>query len=267
MPGVEEGRHGDRQTDLPVRGGRLILRVRRALRNQGPLGVLDKVIRKIINIFYQRRQLLVYESDLRKSDWFATGAPRRPEPAVAVTIRRATEDDLSRLRKITTPKEYKRILLWFSAGNHCFLALDGDNIVYYIWITFKDHRIEAVKRPLKLAEGDVFPYMSETLPEYKNMNIFPAVAAEMLAFCVSKGRYRIVSAIRPEDYRSFKALYKRKGFGVIRPVRMITYRRIVGIGFHHIEEVNDESRLIAMRRRDNDVRDRGSHRAKSLGIS
>lgn len=249
------------------RGGPLVERVRRTLHSKGLLGLTQKLAKRLARLVYIRRQLLIYRADVSQAKWFGSGRAPIQEPLVDVTIRLAEEADLPRLRKVTSAKEYRRIRRWFKDGNYCFLALSGEEVVYYIWFTFKDHMVEALKMPLRVGPTEVFPYMSETLPTYKNRNIFPATASKILTFCVKRGRHIIISAILPEDYRAFKAIYMRKGFGRISPDRLVTYRRILGLRFHETETVEDEARLLDWGRSNQNVGDRRGNRAKSMGIS
>lgn len=147
---------------------------------------------------------------------------------------------MPKFAEIAGRKELMRIEGWFREGHICYVALDEEKPVYYLWVCVNDTYFAGeIQQSIRLSKNDVFVHDVVTLPEYRMKHIHQAVVSRLLAWCREKNRTRLYSMVLPETFRAFKIMYERAGFGLIQPLRIKTYTKIFFLKRHTEVELKD----------------------------
>jgi ribosomal protein S18 acetylase RimI-like enzyme len=148
-------------------------------------------------------------------------------PKIKVRIEQATKNDLDKFKGIVDKKNYNRFQQRFKKGRICLMALDGDKVAAYSWISLDEYdtnrRVE-----LKLNDKEAYFFDIYVVPEYRNNRLQTALDTVRFKYACSQACDRVVTIIEDTNTYSLKSA-KSSGF---RPKRSISIFTIFGLEFH-----------------------------------
>jgi len=150
------------------------------------------------------------------------------EPKIKVTIRQATENDLDKFKGIVSESKLELFKERFEKGRICFIALDGERVISFAWISSGNEYESNCRVEVKLNEGEGYLFDDYTLPEYRHNGLQTTLIAKRLAYLQDQGCRRALVFIWDENIQSRKA-YSTVGFEGKRTVTLIT---LFGLKFH-----------------------------------
>ena len=179
---------------------------------------LKEILLSIAEVFLKHREAVFFEKDLSEIP-----GPIHPHRGVKIEI--GTSNDVPRLT---------RLLPWWSAsifrdrllrGNIFFIAQMDHQIFHQTWISFKEEYVPLLNRKIVLRKGEAYLYHIYTAPEFRGMNVFPAVIRNVLRYLKAQGYKRIFFLVDLKAHSSTRA-YQRI-FGTDKGT-IISYWRILG---------------------------------------
>lgn len=198
-------------------------------------------MKQVWEIFYLKRELIVFAGDMRKEKWFIEGkGPTKHHSFIDVEIRRATKEDLDKFSEIVPKKKLKKFKNWFRNNHICFIALKDGKIIYYQWLAFSNFYNPYINKEFELQKDEVYPIDLFTLPEYRMKNLHLAVDSQVFTYCKDMMRFKLLATASPDKFPMFQIMYKRAGWGNVYPLRSITYMRVLGIKKHKIKKMVDD---------------------------
>jgi hypothetical protein len=138
-------------------------------------------------------------------------------PKIQVLIRQGTENDLDKFKGIVSKKDYKRFQQRFQKGRICFVALDGEKVAAYSWISFNEFDTNK-RKEMKLSEKEAYLFDIFVVPEYRNNRLQTALDTVRLNYAKSQGFAIAVTLIIATNTYSLKSA-NTSGF---KPVNSLT---------------------------------------------
>jgi len=130
------------------------------------------------------------------------------QPLLPVTIRRMTPDDISAMSYIIDEDEATLFRERLEEGKTGFVALDGERIIHYSWLTFKEEFESWLGITIHCGTGMGYSFNLYTLPEYKGKNIAPAVLSEHLASMKENGCHTALTVVGSKNTASLHTVMK-----------------------------------------------------------
>ena len=131
-------------------------------------------------------------------------------------IREAGAEDISSMCLL----ENKRDLFQkrFSAGERCILAVKGEQIIGYEWISTKNiHIEERYNYPLKVPDDAVYAYDALIKPEYRRQGIWSSLQKYTIYTASRDGRKKVMVMVDHDNQISIQA-HLRFGYVFSRQV-------------------------------------------------
>ena len=133
------------------------------------------------------------------------------EPGIEAAIRRATADDLERLGRVVTESKLALFRQRFEAGRLCFVALDGEKVAFFGWISLEDEYEPHTQTTIHPGDADVYLYDAHTVPEYRGNRLYPATMTAALQDLKRQGYRKAISIVFESNLAARKAM-RRMGF-------------------------------------------------------
>lgn len=150
------------------------------------------------------------------------------EPRIEVTIRQARSSDLDKFKRLVNEEKLVVLRERFKKGRTCFIALDGDKIAYFGWISV-DAEYESNSRiTMRLKEKEAYWFDCYTAPKYRQNGLHTALTSKALTYLKDRGYKTVLTIVWDENTPSRKA-FRIVGFKGQRTVTLIT---VFGIKFH-----------------------------------
>lgn len=122
-----------------------------------------------------------------------------------ITTRIAMYSDLPKFEIIVTPMALENFSKRLKEGKICLIALDGDKIIYYSWISFVQEGF------IRIKDEEAYFFNSFTSPKYRNMGIHTKMTIERLRLIKQMGYEKALLIILPKNLAAKRAL-KKIGF-------------------------------------------------------
>jgi GNAT superfamily N-acetyltransferase len=126
-------------------------------------------------------------------------------PTVFNLLKGTEVSEYVRFRPDSNPSEIHSRL---NQRHWCFVARHKGRIVHACWGTTSQASIDYLARRIQLAPGEVYTYDSFTLPQFRGLNIAPAIRVQVLRYFRDAGLRRVISYVLPENKASIHALEK-----------------------------------------------------------
>lgn len=191
---------------------------RRALRVLSDEGWASFYFKLLAEIGYRRMVIVEYRLD----DPVRAFAPRLP---VRNDVLKPSE--LDAYLALRPDSERREIIDRFEAGDLCFVAWRGGEIVSACWVATRPVRIEFLDCDSELIGGDAYLYDKFTAPAHRGQQFGNAVRVHQHQYLRAAGYRRAVGAIVPENRVSMHESVSN-GFrpvGMIRRVKIGPWRR------------------------------------------
>jgi hypothetical protein len=132
------------------------------------------------------------------------------------SVRLATPDDIERLVRFRDKRD--AFLERFAAGNHCLLALVGDEVVGHEWFSVAtEHRDRLNGYSTVIPEGFVYVFDGFIAPAYRNAGLWLKFKACLAGVMRETGKTGILVHVERGNDPSFKA-HLRFGFAPMTAV-------------------------------------------------
>jgi len=155
-------------------------------------------------------------------------------PKIKVEIRQATVNDLDKFKSVVSEKDLNLFQQRFKRGRICFVALDGEKVAAYSWISLDEydtsngHDITMQKKiGMTNKEGYFFDIL--VIPEYRNNRLQTALDTARLKYVHSLAYNRVLTGITANNTFSLKSAAS-SGF---KPYRTMKFFSIFWLKFHH----------------------------------
>jgi ribosomal protein S18 acetylase RimI-like enzyme len=147
---------------------------------------------------------------------------QRIMPRIPLTTELLREHDINAYLAFRPDSSRSTILQRFGAGERCFVARYDGQIVCANWAVTEQAWIPYLEREIPMQPGDVYVYDSFTAPAFRNRNIAPALAVEILKYFRGAGYRRMMMVMLPENRANRRARAKTgyRVFEIIRCVRV-----------------------------------------------
>ena len=168
--------------------------------------------RVLSKIFTFKREMVLYSS-------LSDPVPYR-EPSEGINIRKASNEDLNRLKDIRPNTKLFR--KWLENDSLFLIALDGDKVIGYS--CSESHPIKPLDKVVKLKSDEVWGHNAFILAEYRGKGIYSSMfflGAQMLK---EQGVKRVLGSI---DFRNHRSMKIHKKFGG-KEVGRVTYLKFPG---------------------------------------
>lgn len=195
---------------VQLRKGGVISFVRRALRF---------ILRKSIGLDW--RTGIIVERSLEKPI-------EEIETRISAIIRQATINDLDTLKGIVNDSKLELFKKRFKKGRICFIALDGERVCSFAWVSFENEYENDCRMEIKLHEGEGYIFDSYTVPEYRGSGFQTALISKRLAYLKDQGFRRAVAFVWDDNIPSLKAC-RSVSFEKGKTVTLVT---LLGLRFH-----------------------------------
>jgi hypothetical protein len=165
-------------------------------------------------------------------------------PKIQVKFRQATKNDIDKFKGIIDENILNDFQRRFKKNRICFLALDGEKVTAYSWIslgeydTIRENDIKFQKET-KIKEKDVYLFDIYVVPEYRNNRLQTALDYIRLKYAHDLGYTRAVTTIASTNTYSLKSA-QSSGF---RLSRTLTYFRIFWLNFYRWRDITNSRRL------------------------
>ncbi|MCR4405525.1 MAG: GNAT family N-acetyltransferase [Anaerolineae bacterium] len=191
------------------------------IQREGWRGASRWLIEVLALLPYRHIEYIVFVRSLREPLPVVT--PRLP-----VTLRPATEADLTRFQGLVPPSEIRYFSQRLAHARHCFLALDGEQLAAYCWATTQvESHVDNLE--LKLQPGDVYVDDAFTVPAYRRQGIQTAVHLYRLQYMKDRGCQRAILIVS-EDNVASQQLVRKLGY---QEIDRLSFRRILWKRIYH----------------------------------
>lgn len=159
----------------------------------------------------------------------AVGLPESLPRDFTVTIREGGEADLENLTRCVAKRE--RFLSRFRLGDRCLLALEGEEIVGFLWFCVREaYQEEMTGYRLAVPGTTVYPYDGYVSPAHRRRGILGQLYTVLYDWMAQHGRDTILILIFHDNDTSWQWHLKR-GF---TPLERILYLRVFGWRYYHV---------------------------------
>ena len=158
-------------------------------------------------------------------------------------IREADAEDISPMCLL----ENKRGLFEkrFSAGERCILAVKGEQIIGYEWISTKNiHIEERYNYPLKVPDDAVYAYDALIKPEYRRQGIWSSLQKYTIYTASCDGRKKVMVMVDHDNQISIQA-HLRFGYVFSKKVQIFI---LLGKVFFREKKINHQKWLFRFKR-------------------
>jgi ribosomal protein S18 acetylase RimI-like enzyme len=185
------------------------------VKQPGFIGAVRWAVKIASQLPYRQIEYTVFARSLQ--DEIPTAKPRTP-----VTMRIATQADLTLFQEIAPSAEIKRFARRLEHGRLCFLALDGEELAAYCWATTRiDPKLEKLR--IKLMSGDAYLDDAYTVSKYRRQGIQKALKLWKLQHMKSLGCQRAILIVDVNNHAN-QILSRKIGF---YEADHLTFRRIL----------------------------------------
>lgn len=108
-------------------------------------------------------------------------------PAIPVTFRRISPENIPSLAQVMRMEDPSPIIRRFDQGKHCYAAFHGDEIVTYGWVTFDEEGIGELGLTARMRKGECYIWDCGTPPAYRGKRLYPALLAHILTELPAEG--------------------------------------------------------------------------------
>lgn len=153
----------------------------------------------------------------------AVGVPDYRPGVFATTVRQGRPEDFPALLRCMDKRE--RFLSRFDIGDYCLLAFDGDEVVGFLWFSFRDtYTEELTGYHFPVPAKAVYAYDGYVNPNYRQQGVLNQLFTVLYDWMRQHGKDTIISLIAHDNEVSWRANVKR---GFI-PFKKVLYVRILG---------------------------------------
>ncbi|MFX0210780.1 MAG: GNAT family N-acetyltransferase [Candidatus Hodarchaeota archaeon] len=190
---------------------------KKGVKKAGLLGYLWSLIRKSIALIYSKTEVYIFEKKI-------SGARVKNRPDDGLLFRFAELDDVIPLVVATEARNLKDIENRLENNEKCLLVTDGQEILYYFWLTPRRFCVEQVNRQIRLGNNELCLQDFKGPNSLRDIDLFAKVF-EKVCIELSQENYGTILAAsnKIDSYRN--TLLESLGFQV---VEKITGRRFFG---------------------------------------
>ncbi len=186
--------------------------------------LLQKIIHLISIQVYSSCYVDVFYKDLN-SDLKAS------DPKIKLNLNIIEEKNLSVFRDIVEEEKLRVFDERFKKGGTVFIAIIGDTVVCYVWISFKGEYEPISGLEVMLSEGIGYIYDTFVLPEFRGRGIHSAVVFQVLEYLKQKkytGALVIVKRTNIPSVLTFKKFsFKEKQAFLITKILWLKFKSCV----------------------------------------
>jgi hypothetical protein len=158
-------------------------------------------------------------------------------PRIPVVFRQVKENELGIFKGIVTEQEYQRFQQKFRRGRLCFIALDGDKIAAYCWISLDEYDLTnendtSMQKEMNMKQKEAYFFDILVFPQYRNNKIQTALDVVRLKYVLGLAYNKVFTTITAKNAFSLKSAAS-SGF---RLYKALKYYRIFGRQFYHVQE-------------------------------
>jgi SAM-dependent methyltransferase len=192
----------------------------RLLREQGPLVLAARLLRRLAHPFLELGGVTFFERDL------AAEAEARPSPGISVRELRACDRDAL---LHGSESSWETLSSRFRSGDLCFGALDErGRALHTRWLTFTGARIPELGLDFVPAPDAAYFYDGYTRPDARRRGIDAVVRAVIFEALRARGRHRVYSYVRDDNPVGLRAAGRcQRALGTVRAVRVLGSRPFV----------------------------------------
>ena len=154
------------------------------------------------------------------------------KPKIKVTIRQATDNDLDKFKGIVSESKLELFKERFEEGRICLIALDGERVISFAWISSENEYEINCCIEVKLNEEEGYLFDDYTVPEYRYKGLQTALITKRLASLKEQAYRKALVFLWDKATYSRKA-YSRVGF---KGKQVVTLIILFGLKFHRWRE-------------------------------
>ena len=112
-------------------------------------------------------------------------------PRVSATFQRIGAEEAFSLAQAMGRDDATEVLQRLATGRRCYVALLGDILAAYGWVSFDEEEVGELQLRIRLAEGEAYIWDCATLPAYRGLRLYPALLAYIVSELRTEGLSRI----------------------------------------------------------------------------
>lgn len=186
--------------------------------------------RRIVHLFFARRQNVVYKADV--SGPLPTATPRVP-----VDVQIAGARDIVEIQSIVPEEKSKEFWKRIERGETCIVARTGGRIASYVWMTCRDHRDAELRTTLRVAGHECVGYDAYTVPDVRGFGIRQRLHVEERRYCRAIGRKSLVFWLSTDAEPKALRVWNELGLHQTPVARVTTYRILLWLRFSRVREL------------------------------
>ncbi len=176
--------------------------------------------------FLLLRELVMFEIDLTRTDWYRGRAPLRAvDTGGGVSMRWLSHDEWRSAPDIldTAPE---LVAERYRAGDRCLIGWHAasETLASHLWISAKGAYIPWIFKFVPTLPGRLLLFDLWVHPVHRGGSVHWAAASEVCQEALRQGRPGLVAGVEEYDYFAYASKYARFGLGL-----MVPYGSIVGV--------------------------------------
>lgn len=174
------------------------------MRRDGVSGVASKCLAWLCRIFYEKGDYLVFEHDLRPTDF----TPRAPNITVTAVCSAGDLERLSGAIRETLESAGRRLGSHLENGGMVFCVVIDGKLAHQSWVSTRlPSEVDPVASHL---DYDRLAYIGacETVPEFRGQGLYPLVLSRICDALRSRGFSRGMLTVSPDNGSSISGITK-----------------------------------------------------------